>query len=47
MDISPATLDEVTPRFRFLPRSGTWAYHLMLATVALLILGPLGGLAGA
>jgi uncharacterized oligopeptide transporter (OPT) family protein len=47
MDISPATLDEVTPRFRFLPRSGSWAFHLMLAAVALLILGPLGGLAAA
>ena len=47
MEISPATLDEVTPRFRFLPRSGSWAFHLMLAAVALLILGPLGGLAAA
>ena len=47
MDISPATLDEVKPRFRFLPRSGSWAFHLMLAAVALLILGPLGGLAAA
>jgi uncharacterized oligopeptide transporter (OPT) family protein len=47
MEISPAKLDEVTPRFRFLPRSGSWAFHLMLAAVALFILGPLGGLAAA
>ena len=47
MEISPATLDEVAPRFRFLPRPGSWTFHLMLAAVALLILGPLGGLAAA
>jgi uncharacterized oligopeptide transporter (OPT) family protein len=34
-------------RFRFLPSPGSLAYHLLLATVALLILGPLGGVAGA
>jgi uncharacterized oligopeptide transporter (OPT) family protein len=34
-------------RFRFLPRPGSVAFHLMLAAVALLILGPLGGVAAA
>jgi len=38
---------ETSPRFRFLPRPGSPAYHLLLITVALLILGPLGGVAGA
>ena len=35
-----------TPR-RFLPRIGSPAYHLMLAGVAILILGPLGGISAA
>src|SRR5581483_401438 len=32
---------------RFLPRLGSPGYHLMLAAVALLILGPLGGISAA
>src|SRR5712671_6333437 len=32
---------------RFLPRIGSPAYHLMLARVAILILGPLGGISAA
>jgi hypothetical protein len=32
---------------RFLPRIGSPAYHVMLAGVALLILGPLGGISTA
>ena len=32
---------------RFLPRIGSPAYHLLLATVAILILGPLGGVSAA
>src|SRR5438067_8271058 len=32
---------------RFLPRIGSPAYHLMLACVAVLILGPLGGISAA
>ena len=32
---------------RFLPRIGSPAYHLMLASVAILILGPLGGISAA
>src|SRR5215470_11262238 len=33
-------------RWRFLPRTDTPAYHLLLGAVSLFILGPLGGLAG-
>ena len=32
---------------RFLPKIGSPAYHLMLAAVAILILGPLGGISAA
>src|SRR5436309_7663568 len=32
---------------RFLPRIGSPGYHLLLATVAILILGPLGGISAA
>src|SRR5512139_2885290 len=32
---------------RFLPRIGTPAYHLLLSCVAILILGPLGGISAA
>src|SRR5512147_438737 len=32
---------------RFLPRIGTPAYHVMLACVAIFILGPLGGVSAA
>ncbi len=32
---------------RFLPRIGSPAYHLMLASVAILVLGPLGGISAA
>jgi len=32
---------------RFLPRIGTPAYHLLLASVAILVLGPLGGISAA
>src|SRR5215510_3069782 len=34
-------------RRRFLPQTGTPAYHLLLATVAIFILGPLGGVTSA
>jgi uncharacterized oligopeptide transporter (OPT) family protein len=34
-------------RFRWLPAAGSPAYHLMLAAVAVLILGPLGGISAA
>src|SRR5689334_17755593 len=32
---------------RFLPRIGSPAYHILLSTVAILILGPLGGISAA
>lgn len=35
----------VQPRFGWLPAVGTWKYHALLSAVALLVLGPLGGIA--
>src|SRR6476620_4417065 len=35
----------LAPRWSWLPRLGTWRYHALLATVGILVLGPLGGLA--
>jgi len=43
--MSPAP--EPTGLKRFLPRIGSPGYHLLLATVAILILGPLGGISAA
>src|SRR5438876_10960820 len=37
----------ITTTKRFLPRIGSPAYHLMLACVAILVLGPLGGISAA
>jgi uncharacterized oligopeptide transporter (OPT) family protein len=31
------------PRWRWLPAEGTWKYHLLLGTLGIFILGPLGG----
>jgi uncharacterized oligopeptide transporter (OPT) family protein len=43
---SGAPMDDTgRPRSRFLPVPGTWKYHLLLSTVAIFILGPLGGVA--
>ena len=47
MDAPLSSGDDVRIRFAWLPRPGTVAFHLMLAAVALLILGPLGGVAAA
>jgi uncharacterized oligopeptide transporter (OPT) family protein len=47
MDAPLSGGDETRVRFAWLPRPGTAGYHLMLAAVALLILGPLGGVAAA
>src|SRR6476646_6077128 len=47
MDAPLSGGDETHVRFAWLPRPGTAGYHLMLAAVALLILGPLGGVAAA
>ncbi len=47
MDASLAGDDGTKVRFAWMPRPGTLGFHLMLSAVALLILGPLGGVAGA
>ena len=47
MDAPLSGGDDTHVRFGWLPRPGTVAFHLMLAAVALLILGPLGGIAAA
>jgi uncharacterized oligopeptide transporter (OPT) family protein len=38
---------DVTMRWAWLPRPGTWKYYALLGAVGVLILGPLGGLAAA
>jgi uncharacterized oligopeptide transporter (OPT) family protein len=43
----PATMRAASGFKRFLPRIGSPAYHILLATVAILILGPLGGISAA
>jgi len=40
----PSTVTSATGFRRFLPRIGSPAYHIMLGTIAILILGPLGGI---
>lgn len=47
MDAPLTRGEDVRIRFAWLPRPGTVGFHLMLAAVALLILGPLGGVAAA
>ena len=47
MDAPLTRGDETQVRFAWMPRPGTLAFHLMLAAVALLVLGPLGGIAAA
>src|SRR5438309_2829237 len=37
----------ITAPRRYLPRIGSPAYHILLSTVAILILGPLGGISAA
>src|SRR5260370_26996912 len=39
----PTTTGDVGPRWHFLPAPGTWKYHLLLGSIGILILGPLGG----
>lgn len=43
----PDSKDASTGLRRFLPRIGSPGYHILLATVAILILGPLGGISAA
>jgi len=47
MDASLPSGDGTQVRFAWMPRPGTLGFHLMLAAVALLVLGPLGGVAAA
>src|SRR6267142_1965746 len=42
-----ASTTTATPRFSFLPPIGSRAYYILLALVAIFILGPLGGIAAA
>jgi uncharacterized oligopeptide transporter (OPT) family protein len=44
---TPATPDRPSAPPRWLPRIGSPAYHVMLSAVAILILGPLGGISAA
>jgi uncharacterized oligopeptide transporter (OPT) family protein len=43
-DHAPAAIASSPARFRFLPPIGSRRYHVLLAAVAILILGPLGGI---
>src|SRR5436190_8328464 len=46
-DPSDAAPDPSQPRFRWLPKANTRNYHLLLGGVAMLVLGPLGGVTSA
>jgi uncharacterized oligopeptide transporter (OPT) family protein len=41
--IAPLATTETSIRWRFLPTPGTWKYHLLLGSLGILVLGPLGG----
>lgn len=41
MSVPPS--NQVEQRFKWLPPMGSWKFHLMLGAIAILILGPLGG----
>ena len=43
----PSPTEPASGLKRFLPRIGSPGYHLLLATVAIFILGPLGGISAA
>src|SRR5437764_14290962 len=46
--ITPETTPKTSSGFkRYLPKIGSPAYHILLSTVAILILGPLGGISAA
>ncbi|HKX44936.1 MAG TPA: OPT/YSL family transporter [Burkholderiaceae bacterium] len=40
-DLSPSTA--AAPRWAWLPRMGSWQYHLLLIALGVFVLGPLGG----
>ncbi|HMI85249.1 MAG TPA: OPT/YSL family transporter [Polyangiaceae bacterium] len=41
--IAPPSTAETSLRWRWLPAPGTWKYHLLLGSLGILVLGPLGG----
>jgi hypothetical protein len=43
----PADTPLSTPRWSWLPATGTWKYYALLGAIGILVLGPLGGLAAA
>jgi uncharacterized oligopeptide transporter (OPT) family protein len=45
MTTADVTTTDVTMRWAWLPRPGTWKYYALLGAVGIFILGPLGGLA--
>jgi uncharacterized oligopeptide transporter (OPT) family protein len=47
MTSTPIPLQEIAPRWTWLPRLGTWKYYALLGVVGIFVLGPLGGLAAA
>lgn len=40
-------MDAPSPRWRWLPAQGSWRYHVLLAGVGMLVLGPLAGVTAA
>src|SRR5882757_898149 len=44
---APSTPAEIGRRWHFLPAPGTWKYHLLLGSIGILVLGPLGGVTAA
>src|SRR5271169_4664820 len=47
MTSTPIPLQEIAPRWTWLPRLGTWKYYALLGAIGIFFLGPLGGLAAA
>jgi uncharacterized oligopeptide transporter (OPT) family protein len=47
MTSTPLPLQEIAPRWTWLPRLGTWKYYALLGVIGIFVLGPLGGLAAA
>ncbi len=47
MTSTPIPLQEIAPRWTWLPRLGTWKYYALLGAIGIFVLGPLGGLAAA
>ena len=47
MTSTPIALQEIAPRWTWLPRLGTWKHYALLGAIGIFVLGPLGGLAAA